>query len=44
MKPPRQRHVQAVGQEGDEDVRLDPRLELVEEGPDGEIAFQRLKG
>ena len=34
VQAPRQRDVQAVGQEGDEDVGLDARLELVKDRPD----------
>ena len=43
VQAPRQRDVQAIGQEGDEDVRLDARLALMEDRPDGEIAFEVLE-
>ena len=43
-KPPPQRDVQGIGQEGDEDVRLDARLMLMEDRPDSEIAFEGLEG
>jgi hypothetical protein len=32
--------MQAIGQEGDEDVRLDASLELVKDRPDREVAFE----
>ena len=32
--------MQAIGQEGDEDVRLDPGLELVKDQPDRQVAFE----
>jgi hypothetical protein len=35
--------VEAVGEEGDEDMRLDARLVLVKDRPDGEVA-PRLRG
>ena len=38
-----QRDVQAVGDEGDEDVRLDPVLPLVEDGPDGQVVLELLE-
>ena len=38
MQAPRQRDVQAIGQEGNEDVGLDARLALVKDRPDREIA------
>ena len=38
MQAPRQRDVQAISQEGNEDVGLDARLELVKDRPDGQIA------
>ena len=38
MQAPRESDVQAIGQEGDEDVRLDAGLELVKDWPDREIA------
>ena len=31
---------QAVGDEGDKDVRLDPLLALMEDGPDREVVFE----
>src|SRR5258708_31966419 len=37
MQPPRQSGVQAIGQEGDEDMRFDPGLVLMEDRPDGEV-------
>ena len=40
MQAPRESDVQAIGQEGDEDVRLDASLELVKDRPDREIAFE----
>ena len=43
MQAPRQRDVQAVGQEGNEDVRFDARLELVKHWSDCQIA-PRLRG
>ena len=43
MQAPRESDVQAIGQEGDEDVRLDARLALVKDRPDREIA-PRLRG
>ena len=49
-KPRRQRpqsiaesDVQAIGEKGDENVRLNARLELVMDRADGEIAFQIFK-
>ena len=36
--------MEAIGEEGDEDVRLDPRFVLVEDRTNGEIAFQILEG
>ena len=35
--------MQAVGDEGHEDVRLDPRFVAVEHGPDGEVVLQFLE-
>jgi hypothetical protein len=32
--------VQAIGQEGDEDMRFDPGLVLMEDQPDGEVALK----
>jgi len=43
MQAPRESDVQAIGQEGDEDVRLDARLALVKDRPDREIAFEVLE-
>ncbi len=36
--------LQAIGDEGHEDVGLDAMVELVVDRPDGEIAFQLLEG
>ena len=38
-----QGHEQAIGDERDEDVRLDARLELVEDGADGKIVLELLE-
>ena len=35
--------MQAIGEKGDENVRLDARLELVMDRADGEIAFEIFK-
>ena len=35
-----QGHQQAIGDERDEDVRLDALLELVEDGPDGKMVLE----
>jgi hypothetical protein len=43
MQAPGERDVQAIGQEGNEDVRLDASLELVKDRPDREIAFEVLE-
>jgi hypothetical protein len=43
MQAPRQRDVQAIGQEGNEDVRLDAGLELMKDRPDREVAFEVLE-
>src|SRR5882757_11223536 len=40
----RQGDVQAVGEEGDEDVGFDALLVLVEDGADGEVALEVLEG
>src|SRR5207244_2046305 len=40
---PRQRDVQAIGQEGNEDVRFDAGLELVKDRPDREVALEVLE-
>ena len=37
-------HVQAVGHEGDKDMRLDPTLELVENGAQRQVVLQVFKG
>lgn len=39
-QPPLQGHLQAVGQEGDEDVRFNAILALVVDGPEGQVAFE----
>jgi hypothetical protein len=44
MQPPRESGVQAIGQEGDEDMRFDPGLVLMEDRPDGEVALKVLEG
>ena len=36
--------MEAVREEGDEDMRLDPRGQLMEDRPDGELALQVLEG
>src|SRR5260370_28684504 len=38
-----ERDVEAIGEEGDEDMRLDPRLVLVKDRPDGEVTFEVLE-
>ncbi len=38
-----QAHVNAVGEEGDEDVRFDAIFSLMEDRTDGEIAFEILE-
>src|SRR6478672_602272 len=43
MQPSRQSGVQAIGQEGDEDMRFDPGLVLMEDRPDGEVALKVLE-
>jgi hypothetical protein len=43
VEAPPQRDVKAVGEEGDEDVRLDPRFELMEDRADREIALEVLE-
>jgi len=40
MKATRERDLQAVGQEGDEDVGFDPLLVLMEDRPDRQIALR----
>jgi hypothetical protein len=44
MQTPPEGDVQAVGQESDEDVRLDACLFSMEDRPDGEIALEALEG
>ena len=39
VEAPPQRDMEAVGEEGDEDVRLDPLFKLVEDRADREVAF-----
>ena len=43
-QPGPQGHVQAVGDEGHKNVRLDPVLELVKNGTQRQIVLQVLKG
>jgi hypothetical protein len=43
-QPGAQRDVQAVGHEGDEDVRLDAVLKLMEDGPQLQIVLEVLEG
>src|ERR1700676_2283970 len=43
-QPRSQGHLQAVGQEGDKDMSLDPTLELVKNGAQRQVVFQVLKG
>ena len=40
VEAPAERDVEAIGEEGDEDLRLDARLALVEDRPDGEVAVE----
>ena len=40
VEPPVERDMEAIGQEGDEDMRLDARLVLVKDRPNGEVAFE----
>src|SRR5437763_12893514 len=44
MQAPRKSDVQAIGQEGDKDVRLDAGLELVKDRPDREVALEVFEG
>ena len=44
MEAPPERDVQTIGEEGDEDVGLDPRLILMEDRADREIALEVLEG
>src|SRR5262249_25026752 len=43
VQAPPQRDVQAIRQEGNKDVGLDARLELVKDRPDRQIAFEVLE-
>src|SRR5437764_11501396 len=43
MQAPRESDVQAIGQKGNEDVRLDASLELVKDRPDREVALEVLE-
>src|SRR5580693_3079575 len=43
VQAPRQRDMQAIGQEGNENVGLNARLALVKDRPDREIAFEVLE-
>ena len=43
MQSPRKGDVQAIGQEGDEEVRLNAGLELVKDRPDRQVAFEVLE-
>jgi hypothetical protein len=43
MQAARQRDMQAIGQEGNEDVNLDARLEQVKERQDRQIALEVLE-
>ena len=43
-EPGAQRHVQAIGHEGDEDVRLDAALQLMIDGAQPEIVLEVLEG
>ena len=43
MQAPAEGDVQAIGREGNEDVRFDAMLELMEDRTDGEIAFEILE-
>lgn len=43
-QPMAQGDVQAIGQKRDQDVRFDAVLELVEDGPDRQIAFEIFEG
>jgi hypothetical protein len=44
MKPARQRDLHAVGQEGDEDMGLDPLLVLMEDRADRQVALEIAEG
>jgi hypothetical protein len=43
MQAPRKSDVQAIGQEGDEDVRLNACLKLVNDRPDRQVALEVLE-
>ena len=43
MQAPRKSDVQAIGQEGDEDVGLNTCLELVKDRPDRQVALEVLE-
>jgi len=43
MQAPRKSDMQAIGQKGDEDVRLNTCLELMKDGPDREVPLQILE-
>ena len=40
VEPPVERDVETLSQEGDKDVRLDARLVLVKDRPNGEVPFE----
>src|ERR1700759_170737 len=40
MEAPAECDMEAIGEEGDEDMRLDAHCILVEDRPDGEVAFE----
>ena len=44
MEAAAKRDVEAIGEEGDEDMRLDARLVLVKDRADGEVAFKIAEG
>ena len=44
MEAALQGDVEAIGEERDEDVRLDPALFLMEDWPDGEVVLEGLEG
>jgi hypothetical protein len=44
MQPPTERHVQAIREEGDEDMRLDPCLLLVEDRSQRQVVLESFKG
>ena len=43
MQAPRKGDVQAIGQEGDEDVGFHARLDLVKDRPDRQVTFEVLE-